>query len=133
MFGSNPSYNNLSLRNGTAEEIPSAAVRSASAGSSATRDPSAPKLPRGSLQHPNSQSTTSAMSKIELSESLFNALKDKVIIVTGTIIAASDIDLGGASGIGKSMVEYFHSKGAKVVFGDLNDKNGKAVADKLGA
>lgn len=39
---------------------------------------------------------------------------------------------GGASGIGKSIVEYFHSKGAKVVFGDLNDTNGKAIADKLG-
>jgi NADP-dependent 3-hydroxy acid dehydrogenase YdfG len=40
--------------------------------------------------------------------------------------------IGGASGIGKAMVEYFHSKGAKVVFGDLNDKNGKAIADSLG-
>ena len=30
------------------------------------------------------------------------------------------------------MVEYFHSKGAKVVFGDLNDTHGKAIAEKLG-
>jgi len=29
-------------------------------------------------------------------------------------------------------VEYFHSKGAKVVFGDLNDTNGKAIAERLG-
>jgi hypothetical protein len=30
------------------------------------------------------------------------------------------------------MVEYFHSKGVKVVFGDLDDKNGNDIADKLG-
>jgi NAD(P)-dependent dehydrogenase (short-subunit alcohol dehydrogenase family) len=29
------------------------------------------------------------------------------------------------------MVEYFHSKGAKVVFGDVNDRNGQAVVEKL--
>jgi NADP-dependent 3-hydroxy acid dehydrogenase YdfG len=42
------------------------------------------------------------------------------------------LTVGGASGIGKAMVEYFHSKGAKVVFGDLNDKSGQGIADKLG-
>ena len=30
------------------------------------------------------------------------------------------------------MVEYFHSKGAKVVFGDLNDESGKEIEQKLG-
>jgi NADP-dependent 3-hydroxy acid dehydrogenase YdfG len=40
--------------------------------------------------------------------------------------------VGGASGIGKAMVEYFHSKGARIVFGDVNDKAGKEIANKLG-
>jgi len=40
--------------------------------------------------------------------------------------------IGGASGIGKAMVEYFHEKGGKVVFGDLNDKSGEALAERLG-
>jgi len=43
-----------------------------------------------------------------------------------------ELILGGASGIGKAMVEYFHGKGAKVVFGDLNDKSGKEIEQKLG-
>jgi len=30
------------------------------------------------------------------------------------------------------MVELFHSKGAKVVFGDLNDTNGQALVQQLG-
>jgi len=30
------------------------------------------------------------------------------------------------------MVDYFHSKGAKVVFGDLNDASGKEIEKKLG-
>ena len=74
------------------------------------------------------------MSKIEFSEQLLDGLKDKVIIITGLLHSNPRADrLGGASGIGKAMVEYFHSKGAKVVFGDVNDTNGKAIAEKLGS
>ena len=43
-----------------------------------------------------------------------------------------ELTTGGASGIGKAMVEYFHSKGAKVVFGDLTDEPGKEIEQKLG-
>jgi len=39
---------------------------------------------------------------------------------------------GGASGIGKASVELFVAEGAHVVFGDIQDDRGKALADKLG-
>jgi 3alpha(or 20beta)-hydroxysteroid dehydrogenase len=39
---------------------------------------------------------------------------------------------GGARGMGKSHVRHFAAEGAKVVFGDVLDDRGSAVADKLG-
>lgn len=39
---------------------------------------------------------------------------------------------GGARGMGKSHVRHFVAEGAKVVFGDVLDEQGAAVADKLG-
>lgn len=39
---------------------------------------------------------------------------------------------GGASGIGASAVHIFHENGAKVVFADIQDNLGQAIADKLG-
>jgi len=39
---------------------------------------------------------------------------------------------GGARGMGKSHVRHFVAEGAKVVFGDLRDEQGAAVADRLG-
>jgi 3alpha(or 20beta)-hydroxysteroid dehydrogenase len=39
---------------------------------------------------------------------------------------------GGARGMGKSHVRHFVAEGAKVVFGDVLDEQGQAVADKLG-
>ena len=39
---------------------------------------------------------------------------------------------GGARGMGKSHVRHFVSEGARVVFGDVLDDKGVAVADGLG-
>ena len=39
---------------------------------------------------------------------------------------------GGARGMGKSHVRHFVAEGARVVFGDVLDDQGKYVADKLG-
>lgn len=49
-------------------------------------------------------------------------LENKVALVTG-----------GASGIGRAIVELFVKEGAKVVFTDLNEDLGKNVQDELGA
>lgn len=49
-------------------------------------------------------------------------LDGKVVVVTG-----------GASGIGKAMVERFHREGARgIVVGDLNAEGARAVADSVG-
>jgi 3alpha(or 20beta)-hydroxysteroid dehydrogenase len=39
---------------------------------------------------------------------------------------------GGAQGMGKSHVQHFVAEGARVVFGDVRDDKGAAVAEKLG-
>ena len=49
-------------------------------------------------------------------------LDDKVVVITG-----------GASGIGKASVKLFVEEGARVVFGDIQDERGKALADELGS
>ncbi len=48
-------------------------------------------------------------------------LKDKICVVTG-----------GASGLGRATVEEFTREGAKVAIFDLNEDEGKALADRLG-
>ena len=47
-------------------------------------------------------------------------LEDKVVIITG-----------GSSGIGKGMVKVFANEGAKVVFADIKEKEGKVFEEKL--
>lgn len=49
-------------------------------------------------------------------------LENKVAIVTG-----------GASGIGKAVVELFSKEGAKVVIADLNEELGRKLAASIGA
>ncbi|TFF97427.1 MAG: glucose 1-dehydrogenase [Promethearchaeota archaeon] len=49
-------------------------------------------------------------------------LDDKVVIITG-----------GASGIGKASVRLFIKEGARVIFGDIQDERGKALAEELGS
>ena len=39
---------------------------------------------------------------------------------------------GGASGIGKASVKLFVEEGARVVFGDIQDERGQALANELG-
>jgi NAD(P)-dependent dehydrogenase (short-subunit alcohol dehydrogenase family) len=52
---------------------------------------------------------------------MIQELAGKVAIVTG-----------GASGIGRGIVERFITEGAKVVIADVQDERGKALADELG-
>ncbi len=52
----------------------------------------------------------------------FPSLKDKVVFVTG-----------GASGIGRSIVEHFHDQGSKVAFVDIAEKAGHALVSELAA
>lgn len=40
---------------------------------------------------------------------------------------------GGASGIGRATAELFAREGARLTFGDIDEKGGKAVAEELGA
>ncbi|WP_336331440.1 SDR family oxidoreductase [Pseudomonas putida] len=51
----------------------------------------------------------------------YPSLNNKVVLITG-----------GASGIGKSLVEHFHDQGCQVAFVDLNHEAGVAVVDELG-
>lgn len=48
-------------------------------------------------------------------------LENKIALVTG-----------GASGIGKAIVERFIQEGAKVVFTDLNENLGKTLQTEMG-
>ncbi|KXV05843.1 3-oxoacyl-ACP reductase [Caballeronia megalochromosomata] len=50
----------------------------------------------------------------------FPSLRDRVVFITG-----------GASGIGRSIVEHFHDQGSKVAFVDINDKAGRQLVDEL--
>jgi len=49
-------------------------------------------------------------------------LDNKIVVITGA-----------ASGIGKAIVKLFVEEGAQVVFGDIQDDLGKALADELGS
>ena len=51
----------------------------------------------------------------------YPSLHDKVVFVTG-----------GASGIGRSIVEHFHDQGSRVAFVDISAEAGARLADELG-
>jgi NAD(P)-dependent dehydrogenase (short-subunit alcohol dehydrogenase family) len=52
----------------------------------------------------------------------YPSLKDKVVFITG-----------GATGIGRSIVEHFHDQGARVAFVDIAEQAGRELAEELGA
>ncbi len=52
----------------------------------------------------------------------YPSLRDKVVFVTG-----------GASGIGRSIVEHFHEQGSKVAFVDLNEEAGRDAVNAMTA
>ena len=52
---------------------------------------------------------------------VYDELSDRVVLITG-----------GANGIGRSMVEAFHSQGAVVCFCDVDEKAGSRLAKRLG-
>ena len=52
----------------------------------------------------------------------YPSLADRVVFITG-----------GASGIGRSIVEHFHDQGARVAFVDIAAEAGQAVAEELAA
>lgn len=54
-------------------------------------------------------------------QAIFPDLNNRVVAITG-----------GASGIGASMVTAFHAQGAKIVFFDINETTGEALANSLG-
>jgi len=62
------------------------------------------------------------MTHLEVDNTLLSTLDDKVVVLTG-----------GATGIGKAAVEQFASYGAKVVFGDVNDKLSEELTSRLGS
>ena len=51
----------------------------------------------------------------------YPSLRDKVVFITG-----------GATGIGRSMVEHFHDQGSRITFVDINRDAGDALAEELG-
>ncbi len=51
----------------------------------------------------------------------YDELADRVVLITG-----------GANGIGRAMVEAFHSQGAVVCFCDVDEKAGSRLAKRLG-
>ncbi|KAH8766150.1 hypothetical protein F5883DRAFT_617559 [Diaporthe sp. PMI_573] len=60
------------------------------------------------------------MAEIHFSEEDANALKGRVVVLTG-----------GAQGIGAAAVALYHRHGAHVYFGDWDDAKGKAVEQEL--
>jgi NAD(P)-dependent dehydrogenase (short-subunit alcohol dehydrogenase family) len=52
----------------------------------------------------------------------YPSLKDRVVVITG-----------GATGIGESIVSHFARQGSRVVFFDIQDESGLALAEKLAA
>ncbi|OJJ54507.1 hypothetical protein ASPSYDRAFT_159940 [Aspergillus sydowii CBS 593.65] len=61
------------------------------------------------------------MAHLVLDPALLSSLSDKVVVLTG-----------GATGIGRSAVTFFHQNGAKVVFGDIAHDSAQEVISSLG-
>lgn len=62
------------------------------------------------------------MASLQIEESQLIGADGKVVIITG-----------GASGIGAAAARLFHSLGAKVVVGDLDERLGNSLAAELGS
>ena len=81
-------------------------------------------------------SAVSIMTHFDLNQSDLRSLQDKVVVLTGSVHRTSDgaqmliFDQGGANGIGEATLELFNSRGAYVVFGDINSTAGEKVAAK---
>jgi NAD(P)-dependent dehydrogenase (short-subunit alcohol dehydrogenase family) len=74
--------------------------------------------------------------RINVNEADFAALKDKVVVLTGTCSVCTSAEaqltlVGGGNGIGAATLSYLANAGAKVVFGDYDSKAGEKMAKSL--
>ncbi|KAK0105502.1 hypothetical protein ONS96_004887 [Cadophora gregata f. sp. sojae] len=60
------------------------------------------------------------MAHIQINDSHFRTLKDKVVVLTG-----------GANGIGRAAVRLFHEHGSSILFGDTNTPLGVALETEI--
>ena len=88
------------------------------------------------------------MTSITIDDLPTSSLEGKIALITGLsdwrispissphplsqMDRSADDFAGGARGIGKATAEYFHSRGAHVVIGDVDETVGVAAAKEIG-